>query len=793
MLADALSRYKAVLRKNGFIEAGEVAVLLANDPAVDVELVVANRFADLSRAQEQLLMAFSQKCDVRVALPWEKGFPATEALDALVERISARATHIVVESATADSELGLLEARLYRSDAGTIAAQGQLVMAEASGEEAEQSLVADLVAEAVAEGIQPGRVAVVFRNAARRARGLSLQLAQRGVDVDVDVATPFQSAGLGRAFLTLLDVCSGREVTRERVLDLLQSPYSGIDDCTLSGLDTAWRQKRTEGRQLVTDVIRSGGPAAAILERGQKLLRGPITREKAAAVQWIAGALLAEAQRSGENSGDRMLDAAAHRAIVSTMSDLLGAGTPSHDPGTLSDALKRRKIVSGQADRADAVQITEVERIRSRRFDVVVLGGLTADEFSSDQAADPLSARVEELGISEDRDGYLAERLLFYLVVSRARNRLVLVRQTAGSEGEAKRASVFWDEVRELYGEAPEDPESPYLIPRRFRPLADIAVSAPAFSVSRQDVRSSSQQSYPNAETLVDDDVRSALAKKTEFSVTELETYHACPRRWFYERTISPRELDSSFDSRASGSLAHRILADFYEQWRGEAGHKRVEPDTLGEALNLMDRLLSRAEPVKTRGLREQLATAELGEWVRNIVRIDSRLMPDFEPVAHEYGFGETEERPVEIGSDTFIRGRIDRIDRRGTEAVVTDYKSRTVKGWKSFTPSGLIQIPLYAYVVAQIPDTDVIAGIYRSLADGTLRGFWDEGRLDLCAQGSDRDKVPQSDIQQLIDTARSTACEAADGIRAGEIPARPRVSSACQYCALAQTCGGAR
>ncbi len=792
-LAEILDHYDALLSELGLIEPGEAVRLLAQDPPRCADLIAVNRFADLSAQQERLLVALARVTDVRIALTWEEGFPACEALDDLVGRLSDQGKHVHVQAPQTTNELGLLEAALFRSESRSVTPEGQLLLCEVSGEEAEQSSIADIVAEQISAGTQAGRIVVVFRDASSRAESLCLQLAQRGVEADVDVSVLFSSTGFGRALLALLDVCSGRERTAARLLDFLLSPYAGVDYRAASQLDSEWRASRVEGERLVASARALGGTVGKILSLGVNLGRTGLTCGTAIELQRIAGTMLSASGESVQGCGPKALDAAAHRVLLTVAGELLETGEDTHRITDLGEAVRRRKVASGRADRAEAVQITEADRIRSRRFDVVVVGGLTADEFSSDRGTDSLNGRLEELGLPVEREESLSERLLFYLVATRAREKLVLVRQTSDSEGEARRPSVFWDDVREIYGETSGDEQSSRPIPRRVCSLADLAVSAPAFSPGRQSARSAVISRLRRAEGLRDAEVLARLAERDEFSVTELESYIACPRRWFYEHALSPRELDTRFDARASGTLAHKALASFYERWRVEAGHERVTEGLLDEALVLLDETLETVSRVRAVGLAERLVQTQVREWVRGVVRADARLWPGFAPVAHEFVFGKESGRPVDVGQGVLLRGRIDRIDQAGTQAMITDYKSRHVKGWRSFDSAGLVQVPIYAHVASQLLGVSVVGGLYRSLAQGVMRGFWNGDVLDSCAQGNDRDKVTPEEMDHAIAAAMQRVREAALGIRAGEIPACAGIASACTFCMLRTVCEGAR
>ena len=54
------------------------------------------------------------------------------------------------------------------------------------------------------------------------------------------------------------------------------------------------------------------------------------------------------------------------------------------------------------------------------------------------------------------------------------------------------------------------------------------------------------------------------LGAKTPFNVTELERFADCSSAWFFERLISPRQIDRKVDAMLRGSVAHTTLHRFY-------------------------------------------------------------------------------------------------------------------------------------------------------------------------------------------------------------------------------------
>jgi hypothetical protein len=794
-----LERYACLGREEGLLELGNAATILGGDPPRVEGPVVVNRFTDLSEAQEAFVRGLSTVAEVRIGLPWERGCPATEALTPLVERFAGSGEHLHVAAESGDGELALLERDLYRPGVPH-EPTGAVVFAEAAGEEAEAVLAVDLAAELIAEGFEPGRIAIVFRDAASRVSMIETGAAQAGVSVYMDVALPLQTTAMGKALLGLLDVASGRDATRERMLAFLNSPYSGASPRDAEQLDLLWRRRRAGGRRLLEDAASRLEGTAAAIACARKVSGEPLTAMNVRNWQELMDALLLAAEsRRGLTGAAGEADCAAHREVLRTISALAGGVSRGLGETAVREALCRVRVSPGGSQRDDEVLFTEVHRVRSRRFDAVVLGGLTAAEFSSERPRSVAAELLERLGAASGSDDRASERLLFYTVVTRARDRLFLLRQRTDMIGQGLRPSVFWDEVLDLYrASAPlEEDEHPAGVPVVSRPLSTLADNSVCYSPGRRAERRAgrSRESRPPMGSLSSEEVRAAVRMQDEFSVSELERYATCPYRWFLDRAVRPRELDVAFEAREAGSVAHEALAAFYQRWAGPDTPRRVVPDDLPEALRIADEVLDAAfeSAPDTIGLAEELAAERVRRWVAGVIEDDAYLLPGYTPVCHEFAFGRAEGRPFELAG-VALRGRIDRIDTCDRGMIVTDYKSAgTVPGHASFASRAVIQLPVYLAAAVSLRGGEAHGAIYRSLSSRKVRGFWRTDRLSLLECGAQTDAVDAEGLESILAEAAERVRTAAAGIRGGDIAPVAGGCDACGTCIARAICKEAR
>ncbi|HEX9093837.1 MAG TPA: PD-(D/E)XK nuclease family protein [Coriobacteriia bacterium] len=815
-----VTAYFEALDTAGLIEPGEACRRLAASPPSVLGPVFVHRFSDLSSSQEVLLGALAGEQDVWISLPWEEGFPATEALNGLVERLSAGATrlHCPAQPEGPAGELARLEAGLFREPRPG-PQSGAVVLCTAAGAEAEAAIIAEQAAAACAR-FGPDRVAIVFRDAARHVDRLRVALAGAGVPADFDVLVPVVRTPYGRAVRRLLENELAPEKT-EPLLTFLRSPFSGADQPAVDELDAKWRARRPAGvEQVRSQASRAGRDAGRALALARRLHRRRLDVPAVAEWQELADVLLSSAHpwRELQEQPDAEVDAAAHRALLDVVDRLAEVGGGDLGCAEVLAALEEARTSPGGVERQGHVQVTEAHRLRSRRFDAVIVGGMTAGDFSAEGRSSVAADIAQRLFGGERPTEQSQERLLFYNVCTRARERLVLVRRTADSDGNPLRPSVFWEEALDLYRPplADADGQAEAALLSDSVRLSDLDRAAPALAVGRARLRARATHSAATTEGLVgaggrglsgverhelrDAETLAWLADREEFSATELEVYARCPYRWFYERVVRPASLDVTFDALRSGDLAHRVLARFYAEVPARLGAPRVTPEVLGEALALAGEVFERtaADPgvPAPATLAEEDELSQTRDRVRALVASDAHFLPGMAPAhaelrfggAHHPGDGAEPAPAVDLGG-LRLRGSIDRIDAGDAGLAVIDYKTGTAPKLADFGPQGILQVPLYAAVASKLLGRPVVAGLYRSLKRGDARGFYRRDVLE--ANGlTSTDAVDDANaVDEIVGAALVTARAAADGIRAGRIDAEPSRGGACEYCAAAPVC----
>ena len=808
VLGRVISEYAEQLDAHDLVEPGEIYHLMAEQGRCGGDPLVVHRFTDFTAAQESFLtQAVAGGHDVMVTLGWEDGFPATAALDELVGRLSA--IGVVSERSEdvrgTDPELVRVGSELFGSP--TVSPMtGAVRFAEAEGVESEADLIAAEIAVALDEGSRPEDVAVVFSQPESRIGQLRAALEDLGISADYDVLMPFSATPFGRALLQALRFAISGDLTA--LVGFTRSPFSGVPSDAQRRFERRIRSERCltaeTARSEMEIVSRRAGQVIGVLaELGRDGLTEDVGRELARVARRMLG--WAHPDAGLANAGALEEDATCVRALTSLIEDAVAIGEPRVTAGTFETALAQHRIGPARVERAGRVQITGVERVRARRFDVVILGGLNAGEFprSHDDSLQAGAARalLATYGASELRAADPAtERLLFYQLVTRPRRRLVLVRQSHDSDGSPLEPSVFWEELLDFYRPAQED-QGDVVVPRL--ELGACALTEYSSASERRALRtavlcgasgtdprvdSARGRAMPEPAELRDAEALEKLASRDVFSASEIEVYLACPLRWFYERVVRPEALESEFDALERGRFAHEILRVTYQAIMGELPEGRVTSASVERAKELCREAVARLREGQPRpaDLEEERDRIAVERAACLLVEADADYLPSaFRPRFVEWDFAGHE--GVDMGAFR-LRGRIDRVDSDGKHAVVIDYKTGDVKTRAHLLEAGKVQAHLYAEAVRRVTGLQPVASVYWSLKGGKPRGLIDSARLEL--SGAVRtDCADTACFEADIAHAVRAAEAAVDGMRRGDIAPRP-LDGACDYCGAKALCG---
>src|SRR6185436_6865919 len=271
-------------------------------------------------------------------------------------------------------------------------------------------------------------------------------------------------------------------------------------------------------------------------------------------------------------------------------------------------------------------------------------------------------------------------------------------------------------------------------------------------------------------------------------NVTELERFADCSSAWFFERLISPRQIDRRVDAMLRGSVAHTTLHRFYAGLPRAIGSDTVGESRLDDALVFLGECLEGALGAVRMEMTE-LERRELEQSLRRdleqLVRDEARSPSPLVPRKFEVGFGSERSAPelqrgLDLGDGITLSGKIDRIDvdPYSARGIVQDYKSgRTAHSAKQIEDELRLQIPLYMLVLRDLVGIEPLGGVYRPLggsrrARGLLRSGGEDTHLPGFVESDYRDEEA---FWAQVNGAKELARGLAGRIHGGDVRHDPR------------------
>lgn len=230
---------------------------------------------------------------------------------------------------------------------------------------------------------------------------------------------------------------------------------------------------------------------------------------------------------------------------------------------------------------------------------------------------------------------------------------------------------------------------------------------------------------YNNDKRSLAPEIREVLYKKHGYSVSEIETYSACPYKHFIAYGLRPDvEKEFDVDLLDIGNIVHKSFEDLSEIIKDmdleEVNFEEIDKlldDKFQEGIEEnLDQL--RKDSPKNRYILKNINKAAK----RNTRQIIDQLnkgdfkLEYFEEAFDKGGFFE----PVFVDDENYLRGRIDRIDMAGKLVRVIDYKT----GNKTFNLASILNgkdLQLIIYMIAVNDDEknlEPIGAFYISLKD---------------------------------------------------------------------------
>jgi ATP-dependent helicase/DNAse subunit B len=484
------------------------------------------------------------------------------------------------------------------------------------------------------------------------------------------------------------------------------------------------------------------------------------------------------------------------------------------------------------------VEVSDLMQARGVPFDVVVLPGLVEQGFPRVPRQDPLLLDEErklligllegKAHIPEKSEGRLEEKLLFLLMARSAQKCLILTASHLHPGTGAPRvpSSYLHETLRAVTGKRQADwgADSPYIkkvavsdwirgegatrvddleeVLTRFKEaLQGNPLPAQAYLDEKpfyQEAREMLQERqgkrrftpydgvFEDAKTIERLSQEHSLKQKT-LSASRLETYAACPLRYFYRYVLGLKihpepERVFQLDPAEKGNLMHEVLEEVLSRGVKEGWLKEHDLEKAQKALGEeTQRIFKRFEK---EGVPGSLALWQWSQFILNqdLERVLREVLedPDWTPVDFEKAFGRPGQAEVAFTTPagTFkLEGFMDRVDvsADGKRLRVVDYKSGSNLGFKknSVKEGTKIQMPIYLWACRTLyPNLTPEQAVYEFI---TAKGGYGSTLFD----ATDWNKVEEP-LKALLTTA-------SQAVEKGLFPA---TAKACERCDFRLLCG---
>ncbi|WP_407538647.1 PD-(D/E)XK nuclease family protein [Deinococcus radiomollis] len=742
-LADA---YKTLLRAEGLIDGVELACVAAGISPARERLTLYGQLR-LTPGELSFLDAVADEGS-ELYLPWEN-HPLFADNAAAAGWLEERGWTVFREDCPSTGLAGALLGR-------ETAPQGELRVFAQAEEEVRGAL--RRVKGLLRSGVRPEDVALVVMDDDAWATQVSAVAWEYGVPIRLSVTRPLVETRVGRWLERALEATE-QGLTFEPVVRMLAHPLD-------AGLDgEAWqriRLQRPEGEaawmQEGVDLGASTWPAAdhraGWVRRTRGLLdaRGVSDRARERTVDTLALSYLRAELEVLATPGEETLDQASYLnelrgllSLVAVPTEVASRGVELLTPASLFGAEVPHLIVMGALD------------------------GVLPPALKDDPALDFLERRrMRAAGLPVETAATLARRgqLDFWALLRSASGSAEFSYARHGSnEGLPSpylQRLPLLPGVERLEACSPEEARRGALA--RNGPYVDATLSAARYAHGVE-VGRASEQPHDRHDGLLGE----AIDPETlTFSASQLSTLGRCGFSWFLGTLLRLEDQNDEARQRHHGRLTHAALETAARQaFESVAEPRTAMADAIEAAL-----LQAEAHLEWPQTAEWQLERPELLARLRRVIAAPDFLAPEYVPFATEVNFE---------GSwyGLKVRGLIDRVDRKGEQLMITDYKSGTTKPQGVQDASGRLSLDL------QLP-------IYLQAA---LPSLWPEFRPAGAAYFSlhgarviDRVRLPGSELEAFVERVRAQ-------LALGALPPRPDAAQkACKFCRFDAVCrGGAR
>lgn len=491
------------------------------------------------------------------------------------------------------------------------------------------------------------------------------------------------------------------------------------------------------------------------------------------------------------------------------------------------------------------VQIYGVSLARQKEYRVVFAAGMLERSFPQRMKEDPLFSDRERRLFNgfetSSGEGSFSlrprlprqdmERYLFYLAVTRARERLVLTCPRFDLEGKEALPSFYLDEVRAVFSEKipakAQDLAHPYPEVRDAMNLRELeaAVAGELWHIEPllkgQEkflagllkellIKPDSREHFDRAQFEIKAEITDTellekdLFRAAEPSATRLEEYAKCAFKYYSNRVLKLKDPREKVNIKLKGIIRHQVLENYF---RRVAEKGALSPKAGREwVLQEIDKALKEFPLMAEKKYQLDLDEEEIREMLLRFLdkEIERLKTTPLQPRYFEFAFGthrsgqEADAPAFEIEgnsqadpSTSKIRmtGIIDRIDADSQTAsgLVIDYKTGASFSKKDLDLGVSLQLPVYVKAMERFLKLKPVGAQLISLKDGKTTGFYNARHSRNFQEFVKRKALEEERFQIVLERSFEFIRRFAQAMGLGVIAVQPRVCE--DYCPYPSVC----
>ena len=476
------------------------------------------------------------------------------------------------------------------------------------------------------------------------------------------------------------------------------------------------------------------------------------------------------------------------------------------------------------------VQVYDISLARQKEYRVVFVAGLLEKRFPVQIRENPVLSDWErglfngcpgEGTLKERLPQQRMERYLFYLAVTRAKEKLFLSYPRLDLEGKQSLPSYYVQDVRAIFKNMKiktKELGHPYPEPHEAISRRELEMGVMGEVLNGASKPETRELVLNLAQRLLKDEasgkrfdrafyeVRNELKdpkiaalgafRATEISATRLEEYAKCSFKYYANQVLRLVDPEEDQNVMTRGIVLHQVLEKCFTLWAQKPKMFSNRKRALETAFEKLDEALRENPLLLEKKYQYDLEYEGLREMLERFIEFELERLETspLKPRYFEYSFGKDGDVPPLIIEDgqrkISIKGQIDRIDvdAENKAGLIIDYKRTAVFKRFDLEFGTALQLPIYIMVLEKILNLKAAGGELYSLKELENKGFYHSDHLELFPGLSKKRMILEEEkFRAMLEKSTEYIRRFSREMEQMKIPVRPRECP--DYCNFSAVC----